>query len=102
MVLRHVASLLLLTIVSSPFARADDVGRDADCLSPAAIDRALRDGVAARFADVARAIDGDVVQARLCRGERGLVYRIVVVDDGGRVRRLVLDASTGRFVYDGR
>ncbi|MCE1235105.1 MAG: hypothetical protein LWW93_01990 [Hyphomicrobiales bacterium] len=102
MLLRRAAPLLFVMLASISLVRADDGGRDGECLAPAAIDRALREGDAARFAEVVRGLDGDVVQARLCRGERGLVYRVVVVDRNGRVRRLVLDASNGRLVYDGR
>lgn len=102
MLLRRAALPLFVLIASSSLARADDGGRVGDCLAPAAIDRALRDGAAVRFAEIVRRLDGDVVQARLCRGDDGLVYRVVVVEQDGRVRRLVLDASSGRLVYDGR
>ena len=72
------------------------------CLAPAIATSALRDGRAARLADVTRALLGDVLHADLCESGNGLVYRVVVIDDRGRVRRVVLDARTGRLVYDGR
>ncbi len=94
------SSLLLgLSLFAVPAGAADDAG---GCLGPASTALALRDGRAARLGDVARPLLGTIVRADLCRGDGGLVYRIVVLDDLGRVRRVVLDATSGRLVYDGR
>jgi uncharacterized membrane protein YkoI len=41
---------------------------------------------------------GEVVRARLCRGEKGLVYAITSLKRDGKVLRIEVDAVTGRLV----
>ncbi|TBW40975.1 hypothetical protein EYW49_02120 [Siculibacillus lacustris] len=72
------------------------------CLGTAAAQGAIRDGRARRFAEVGRDLDGDLLRADLCRSDDTLLYRVTVLDHGGRVRRLQIDATSGRMMYDGR
>ena len=41
---------------------------------------------------------GSVVQARLCRGQDGLVYVLTVLAHDGKVARIVVDAVKGTLV----
>ena len=101
MLARILAPLLSGVIWCVPPAVAAEGGGEA-CLAPASAAAALREGRVARLADVTRSLRGDVLHADLCDGPGGLVYRVLVIDDRGRVRRMVIDARTGRLVYDGR
>jgi uncharacterized membrane protein YkoI len=43
-------------------------------------------------------IGGDVVKARLCRQERGLVYLLTVLGQSGKVTRARVDAADGQWL----
>ena len=43
-------------------------------------------------------IGGDVVKARLCRQERGLVYLLTVLAQSGKVTRARVDAADGQWL----
>jgi len=43
-------------------------------------------------------IGGEVVNARLCRQERGLVYMLTVLGQSGKVTRARVDASDGQWL----
>ena len=43
-------------------------------------------------------IGGDVVKARLCRQERGLVYLLTVLGQSGKVTRARVDAVDGQWL----
>lgn len=92
----------LLVALSAVAAAASDPVAETACLDAAAQRAAVETGTARRFATLGRTLDGDVLRADLCRADAGLVYRVVVIDDGGRVRHLRLDAASGRLLYDGR
>ena len=81
--------------------RAAEMPRTSDCLGGAAVQEILSQGKAKRLAQIRRGLVGDIVRADLCRADGGLVYRVTLLDDAGRVRRVLLDASSGRMVYDG-
>ena len=52
-----------------------------------------------RAIKVAKAkIGGDVVKARLCRQERGLVYMLTVLGQTGKVTRARIDATDGQWL----
>jgi uncharacterized membrane protein YkoI len=38
---------------------------------------------------------GDVINARLCRGAKGLVYMLTVLAGDGKVTRVTIDATNG-------
>lgn len=97
----RLAMLLILTSMSSGLA-AETIDRGGACLTPTEVDAALREGEALRFAEVAHRSDGEIVRAELCRNAQGLVYRVTLVDPRGSVRRVLIDARSGRLVYDGR
>lgn len=106
------AAGLLLADMPPGAAQADDAvetpakreapATKAGCLSQSEI----REEVAARrvISQVAAlraaraAGGGDAVRARLCRGEKGLVYVITSLKRDGRVLRIDVDAVTGRLV----
>lgn len=98
-----IARLAAALVASAPFVFAAHAGeRDGGCLGAAAVDRALVEGRATRLARIARGLDGEIVRAELCEDGDRLVYRVTLLDGRGSVRRLVLDARSGRLVYDGR
>ena len=80
----------------------DKPGSPQGCLSEAEI----REEVAAKriipqvaALRAARAVaGGEVVKARLCRGDDGLVYAITSLKRDGKVLRIGVDAVTGRIV----
>jgi|HubBroStandDraft_6_1064221.scaffolds.fasta_scaffold401147_2 uncharacterized membrane protein YkoI len=41
---------------------------------------------------------GDVINARLCRGAKGLVYMLTVLAKDGKVTHVTIDATTGSVV----
>ena len=43
-------------------------------------------------------IGGDVVKARLCRQEQGLVYLLTVLAQNGKVTRARVDAADGQWL----
>lgn len=100
MIIRLAALLFVLMVTGVDAGETADGGLD--CLVPAAADRALRDGTVLRLAEVARRLEGEIVRAELCEGPLGLVYRVTSLDQRGSVRRVLVDARTGRLVYDGR
>ena len=100
MLARFLVVFLLATI--PPSFAAIGAERDEVCLRSPAVDHALRDGRAARFAVIARELDGEILRTELCESTDGLVYRVTLIDTDGNVRRVVLDARSGRVVYHGR
>ena len=59
------------------------------------LDEALR--VAAGTAPGSK-LNGDVLKARLCRQERGLVYLLTVLGQSGKVTRARVDATDGKWI----
>ncbi len=49
----------------------------------------------------ARARKADVVDARLCRSAKGLVYLLTVLAHDGKVTRATVDAASGRLTEGG-
>ncbi|MGP0091577.1 MAG: PepSY domain-containing protein [Xanthobacteraceae bacterium] len=41
---------------------------------------------------------GDVINARLCRGAKGLVYVLTVLAGDGKVTRVTIDATNGTLI----
>ena len=46
--------------------------------------------------DVRSQLGGEIVRARLCEGETGLVYLLTVLAQNGKVTRAAVDALNGR------
>ena len=98
---RLLLRVLAAVLLSSPLsARAGDAPRVGECLSGSLVQEVLAQGRVKRLAEIRRGLSGEIVRADLCRASGILVYRITLLEGGGRVRRLLLDASSGRMVYD--
>jgi uncharacterized membrane protein YkoI len=88
---------LVLALSAPQVATADE----AHCLSreqqrqAIATGRAVPLGVAIRNAR--SRLGGEVVRARLCDGERGLVYLLTVLRKDGKVVRATVQASSGQL-----
>ena len=94
--------LLVLLLTASPdFSVAGGMPSVGECLSGAAVQEMLAAGKVRRLAEIRRGLVGEIVRADLCRSGNALVYRVTLLDAGGRVRRILLDASSGRMLYDG-
>lgn len=81
--------------------RAAEMPKPSECLPGAVVQELLAEGKVRRLAEIRRGLTGDIVRADLCRWGALLVYRVTLLDGVGRVRRVLLDASSGRMVYDG-
>ena len=81
--------------------RAAELPGASECLSGPVVQETLAQGKIRRLAEIRRGLTGDIVRADLCRWGPLLVYRVTLLDTAGRVRRVLLDATTGRMVYDG-
>ena len=91
-ILPTVAALALtgLLAAASPAAAA--------CLSPDEARQAVAAGEAMRLGSIARIVGGDILNAELCEGGGGLVYRLAVMRDGGQVVTVVVDARSGQIL----
>ena len=92
---------LFMVLLGGGVAGAAEMPKASDCLAGAVVQEVLAQGKIRRLAEIRRGLTGDIVRADLCRWNALLVYRVTLIDDGGRVRRVLLDASSGRMVYDG-
>jgi hypothetical protein len=81
--------------------RAAEMPKPSECLAGPVVQELLSAGTVRRLAEIRRGLVGDIVRADLCRWGPLLVYRVTLLDDLGKVRHVLLDASSGRMVYDG-
>lgn len=44
-------------------------------------------------------LGGEVLRARLCHYERGLVYLLTVLEHDGKVTRAIIDATSGALIH---
>ena len=89
-----------LAVAAPSVAAAADQAVPA-CLSPGDTHEAVLAHRALAPADAIgrarRAVpDGEVLRASLCREASGLVYRVTVLEPGGRIVRVTLDAPSGK------
>jgi|SRR5690242_682632 uncharacterized membrane protein YkoI len=101
-------SLLLAFLVVFFGAQAEEAPRSAHALSAhACLDQKERraetaSGGVVRLATAIHAaktrVPGSVIQARLCRGQDGLVYVLTVLARDGKVARVVVDAVKGTLI----
>jgi uncharacterized membrane protein YkoI len=98
---------LLLAALVAPPARGDEVHSARGPSGHACLDQRERrtetasGGVIRLTAAIHAAksrMPGTVVQARLCRGQDGLVYVLTVLAHDGKVARIVVDAVKGTLV----
>ena len=83
------ACFLAVPIVSGSAA-------EARCLTPAEAQAVVGGGGVQRLGVIARAVGGEIVDAQLCEGGGGLVYRLAVMREGGRVENVIVDARSGQ------
>jgi uncharacterized membrane protein YkoI len=101
LVLTVVATLTALS--ATALAAAEE---DRACLSKAEQKAALSTGQTVTLAAAIRSARGsvrgrgarEVVQARLCREEKGLVYLLTLLTRDGKVTHTAVDATSGKVV----
>jgi uncharacterized membrane protein YkoI len=76
---------------------------DRRCLSKEQQRTAIASGKAVRLGVALKAVKrrGDVVRARLCEGQNGLVYMLTVLARDGKVTRVTVDATSGSVLTGG-
>ena len=92
------------TFLSAPALAAPD--GDRACLNKAEQRAALSSGQTVTLAAAIRSARGsvrghgarEVVRARLCREERGLVYLLTLLSRDGKVTHTTVDATSGKVV----
>lgn len=96
LVRRTALAVASLALWAAP-ALADD-----QCLTPAERRVAVSSGQAIPLAQAQRALRpehrGEVLQARLCRADAGMVYLLTVMARHGKVVRVRIDAKSGQIV----
>ena len=96
---RGFATLALLMILLAP-ARADE--KAGACLSKEERRAAMAGGQLTKVATVIRTVKGrsnrEVIQVRLCRSPKGLVYMLTLLGRDGKVTRATVDATSGLVV----
>jgi uncharacterized membrane protein YkoI len=94
------AAFSLMLVMSSPAPAADRLR----CLSRNEQRAAIADGRAVPLATASRSMPnrapGELVRARLCQEGDHLVYQLTVLPRDGKVRRAIVDASTGTLVSE--
>jgi hypothetical protein len=97
---KFIAAFLFMLVVSSPAPAAERLR----CLSRNEQRAAIADGRAVPLATASRSIPnrvpGELVRARLCHDNGRLVYQLTVLPRDGKVRRAIVDASTGILVSE--
>lgn len=72
------------------------------CLTPDARRAAIANKAAVPLGRAVRAaktrVTGEVVRARLCESDHGLVYMLTVLSRSGKVSRATVDALSGQLV----
>lgn len=69
---------------------------EAGCLTPGQAQRAVASGAVLRLGVIARAVGGEIVGAQLCQSNGPLVYVLSVMQPGGRIDNVVVDATSGQ------
>jgi uncharacterized membrane protein YkoI len=97
---RFLAIALALAALTLPAAAADTPHRA--CLNKEAQRAAVAANQAIPLAEALRQIQprhkGDIVRARLCRGQNGLVYMLTLLGRSGKVMRVTVDANNGSVI----
>ena len=100
----RLAAIAVVLVASALPARAEDATRV--CLSKSEQRAAISSGQAVTLAQAIRSARGsvpghgsrEVVNAKLCREEKGLVYLLTVLSRDGKVTRMTVDATSGKVV----
>ena len=102
----RMAAIALLLIASATAAPAAEKEQTRVCLSKSEQKAAISNGQAVTLAQAIRSIRGsvrgrgsrEVVNAQLCREEKGLVYLLTVLARDGKVTHMTVDATSGKVV----
>ena len=100
----RLAALAVVFLAAAHPARAEDRARA--CLSKSEQRAAISNGQAVTLAQAIRSARGsvrgrgsqEVVNAKLCREEKGLVYLLTVLSRDGKVTHMTVDATSGKVV----
>ena len=96
----RLAALAVVLLAAAHPARAEDQARV--CLSKSEQRAAISNGQAVTLAQAIRSARGrgsqEVVNAKLCRKEKGLVYLLTVLSRDGKVTHMTVDATSGKVV----
>lgn len=89
-----VASMIALAALNAPAAAQG-------CLGPSESRAAVARGEAVPLSRVAGNLDGQILDAELCQGGGGLVWRVRMLDRDSVRRTVVIDAQSGTMVSGG-
>jgi len=97
---------LTATLVAASAPASSGAAEDRSCLSRAEQRAALSTGQTVTLAVAIRSARGsvrghgsrEVVRARLCREEKGLVYLLTMLARDGKVTQTAVDATSGKVV----
>jgi uncharacterized membrane protein YkoI len=100
----RMAAIALALLASATAASAAE--KERVCLSKPEQKAAISNGQAVTLAQAIRSIRGsvrgrgarEVVNAKLCREEKGLVYVLTVLARDGKVTQMTVDATSGKVV----
>ena len=103
LMMRLAALVVVLVAAAYPAHAADEAQV---CLSKTEQRAAISTGQAVTLAQAIRSARGsvrghgsrEVVNAKLCREEKGLVYLLTVLSRDGKVTRMTVDATSGKVV----
>jgi uncharacterized membrane protein YkoI len=94
------AAAIVVALAAAPAFAADADRRV--CLNKEAQRAAVLSGQALPLAKAIHAVRGrnrgELVRARLCRGENGLVYVLTLLARNGKVTRATIDAANGSVI----
>ena len=98
------AAIAVVLVAAALSAHAEDAARA--CLSKSEQRAAISTGQAVTLAQAIRSARGsvrgsgsrEVVNAKLCREEKGLVYLLTVLSRDGKVTHMTVDATSGKVV----
>jgi len=104
-----ISAAMVTAILGAPALDAAELGRSEGAANPQCLTPAQRRHVSAsgrvvslsRAIRAARARRADLVDARLCKGPKGLVYMLTLLAQDGKVTRATVDASSGILVDGG-
>lgn len=100
------ATLTVATLGPSrvPAAELRPVAQASQCLTPAQRRTVAASGKVVSLSKAiraARARKADVVDAKLCKGPKGLVYLLTLLAQDGKVTRATVDAASGLLTDGG-
>jgi uncharacterized membrane protein YkoI len=103
-ILPVVALAAHLAVTPAPAAELTTVAQATQCLTPAQRRSVSASGKVVPLSKAiraARARKVDVVDAKLCKGPKGLVYLLTLLAQDGKVTRATVDAASGLLTDGG-